>query len=70
VTNTGTNIAPEELPRIFDKFYRIPSHDPWQHGGTGLGLALVKRLIEQMGGKIAVESTENQTCFTVQLEIR
>ncbi len=37
VCNTGTEIPPEELPRIFDKFYRVPSSDRWQHGGTGLG---------------------------------
>lgn len=70
VTNTGIEIAPEELSRIFDKFYRIPNNDPWKHGGTGLGLALVKKLVEQMGGSIQVESIKNQTCFIVQLEIQ
>ena len=45
VTNTGVEISPAELPRIFDKFYRIPQNDPWKHGGTGLGLALVKKLV-------------------------
>lgn len=67
ITNTGVEIAPEEIPRIFDKFYRIPNNDPWKYGGTGLGLALVKKLVEQMGGAIAVESTHDQTCFTIQL---
>jgi signal transduction histidine kinase/DNA-binding response OmpR family regulator len=69
VSNTGVEIAPEELPRIFDKFYRIPNKDPWKHGGTGLGLALVKKLVEQMNGKIIVESTNNCTCFVVQMPI-
>jgi signal transduction histidine kinase/DNA-binding response OmpR family regulator len=69
VVNTGVEIPAKELPRIFDKFYRVPSNDPWKHGGTGLGLALVKKLAEQMGGTIEVESTNNQTCFRVQLVI-
>jgi len=69
IANTGIEIAPEELPRIFDKFYRIPNNDPWKHGGTGLGLALVKKLVQQMNGTIQVESSQNQTCFTVELAI-
>lgn len=69
VMNTGVEIAPEELSRIFDKFYRIPNNDPWKHGGTGLGLSLVKKLVEQMGGSIVVESARQQTCFKVQLTI-
>ncbi|MBD2464819.1 response regulator [Oscillatoria sp. FACHB-1407] len=67
VTNTGVEIPSEELSRIFDKFYRIPNNDPWKHGGTGLGLALVRKLIEQMGGVIRVESDPQQTSFIVQL---
>jgi signal transduction histidine kinase len=66
VTNTGVEIASEELPRIFDKFYRIPGHDPWKHSGTGLGLALVKKLVEQMNGVIFAESRNNLTQFIIQ----
>jgi len=69
VTNTGIEIAPEELPRIFDKFYRIPNNDPWKHGGTGLGLALVKKLVEQMQGTLQVKSGNGQTCFVLQWSI-
>lgn len=69
VTNTGVEIALSELPRIFDKFYRIPSNDPWKFGGTGLGLALVKKLVEQMGGKIWVASSHNMAQFIVQLPL-
>lgn len=67
VTNTGVEIPPEEISRIFDKFYRIPNNDPWKHGGTGLGLALAKKLVEQMKGTIRVESSQGKTCFTVEI---
>jgi signal transduction histidine kinase/CHASE2 domain-containing sensor protein len=69
ITNTGTEIPEEELPRIFEKFYRIPNADPWRRGGTGLGLALVKKLVESLGGTIQVSSGSGQTCFTVYLPL-
>lgn len=69
ITNTGIEIPSEEQPRIFDKFYRIPNNDPWKYGGTGLGLALVKKLVEQMNGEIWVESTNNATRFTIQIQV-
>lgn len=60
-------IPPAELPRIFEKFYRVPNADPWKRGGTGLGLALVKKLIQQMEGTIDVQSTGGWTTFTIQI---
>jgi PAS domain S-box-containing protein len=69
VTNSGVEIPASELSRIFDKFYRIPSTDPWKQGGTGLGLALVKKLVAHLGGIVQVESKDNQTCFTVTLPL-
>ena len=69
VSNSGVEIPAHELPRIFDKFYRIPSTDPWKQGGTGLGLALVQKLTEHLGGGIKVESASAQTCFTVEFPI-
>ncbi|NES20895.1 MAG: GAF domain-containing protein [Symploca sp. SIO3E6] len=69
VSNSGVEIATEELSQIFEKFYRIPNHDPWKHGGTGLGLALVKKLVEHLGGSIQAESSAAQTIFTVQLPL-
>ncbi len=60
-------IPAAELPHIFDKFYRVPNSDPWKQGGTGLGLALVQKLIEQLQGSISVESAQGWTTFTVQL---
>lgn len=67
ISNTGTEIAVAECDRIFDKFYRIPNHDPWKHGGTGLGLALVKKLTERLGGTVHVESADGQTTFVLAL---
>jgi signal transduction histidine kinase len=66
VTNTGIEIPESELERIFDKFYRVPSLDPWRHGGTGLGLALAKKLVERLGGIIRAESANNQVEFIVE----
>jgi signal transduction histidine kinase/DNA-binding response OmpR family regulator len=69
VTNAGVEIAPDQQKHIFQKFYRIPNHDPWKYGGTGLGLALVKKLVEQLGGAIEVHSAHQQTCFQVQIPV-
>lgn len=69
VTNSGVEIPLSEQSRIFEKFYRIPSDDPWKCSGTGLGLALVKGLVERLSGQIWVESTAAATTFTVQLPL-
>ncbi|MEM9924278.1 MAG: GAF domain-containing protein [Cyanobacteria bacterium P01_D01_bin.50] len=66
VSNSGVEIPAEEQESIFEKFYRIPSHDPWKHGGTGIGLALVKKLVELLGAKILLDSQAGQTTFTIQ----
>ncbi|MBW4691306.1 MAG: CHASE2 domain-containing protein [Lyngbya sp. HA4199-MV5] len=70
VKNSGTEIPASELPRIFEKFYRVPQADPWKRGGTGLGLALVSRLVDYLGGKILVNSGSGTTTFTVQLPLK
>ncbi|MEB3209942.1 MAG: GAF domain-containing protein [Leptolyngbyaceae bacterium] len=67
VSNSGVELPSDELPHVFDKFYRITSVDRWKHGGTGLGLALVKRLIEHLDGSIKAKSANKITCFTVRL---
>ena len=67
VCSNSSEIPEAELPRIFEKFYRIPKADRWEHGGTGLGLALVKQLVEHMGGQISVSSAEGWTHFRVWL---
>ncbi|MEL6320955.1 MAG: ATP-binding protein, partial [Cyanobacteria bacterium J06626_14] len=66
-TNSGVSIAEDEYHRVFDKFYRIPSNDPWKYGGTGLGLALIRKLVESIGSSIRVSSTTNTTTFTVSI---
>ncbi|MBW4655334.1 MAG: GAF domain-containing protein [Kaiparowitsia implicata GSE-PSE-MK54-09C] len=58
-----------ELPHIFEKFYRVLQVDRYKHGGTGLGLALVKRLVEQLDGTIEAQSMDGWTTFTVTLPI-
>ncbi len=67
IVSNQAEIPSEELPRIFEKLYRIPKADPWKQGGTGLGLALVQKLVQQMQGTIKVESSGGWTTFTVQL---
>ena len=69
VIRNQAEIPQPELPRIFEKFYRVPGHDRWKQGGTGLGLALVQRLVMQLGGSIQAESSNSWTTFTVQLPI-
>jgi signal transduction histidine kinase/DNA-binding response OmpR family regulator len=69
VSNSGVKILPSEQTRIFEKFYRIPNADPWKHGGTGLGLALVKRMVTHISGDIQVFSKQNWTTFTVYLPL-
>jgi signal transduction histidine kinase len=63
VRNSGIEIAPEEREHIFKQFYRIPNNDPWQYGGTGLGLTLVKKLAQLLDVEIAVKSDRNYTEF-------
>ncbi len=60
-------IPEKEIPKIFDKFYRVPDADRWKQGGTGLGLALVQKLVEQLRGTIQVTSKNKTTTFTVEL---
>lgn len=64
-----SEIPNNELPHIFEKFYRVPYADPWKQGGTGLGLALVKKLVHQLEGEITVTSLKGWTTFTVSVPV-
>jgi two-component system phosphate regulon sensor histidine kinase PhoR len=56
VTDTGIGIAAEDIPHLFQKFYRIDSTATRTIGGTGLGLYLCRTIIERQGGRVWVES--------------
>ena len=66
VSDTGIGIKKEDLPRIFDKFYRVKTTETRQIVGTGLGLSIVKSIVDAHLGSISVESEEGGgTTFTV-----
>lgn len=57
VRDFGPGIAPEHLPRLTERFYRVDVADSRAQGGTGLGLALVKHVLNRHGGRLTIEST-------------
>jgi len=70
VRDTGYGIPPEDLPFIFDRFYRVRNSDTKGIQGNGLGLAIVKSIVEQHGGQISVESIPGKgSCFTFTLPL-
>ena len=69
VTNYGYVIPPDELPLIFNKFYRVERSRSSSTGGTGLGLAIAKEIVDMHGGTIGVTSDLNGTVFTVKLQV-
>ena len=70
VSDTGVGIPPDQLERVFERFYQV-NHSIWQrYGGMGLGLALVKETVETYGGYVTVESQVGEgSTFTVTLPI-
>ncbi|MEM7759058.1 MAG: hybrid sensor histidine kinase/response regulator [Cyanobacteria bacterium P01_A01_bin.40] len=67
IANSGVELTELELERIFDNFYRIPQQDRWQHGGTGLGLALVKKQVEYLGGTIFAQQQNRKLSLILEL---
>ena len=69
VADTGIGIAPEDLPNIFERFWRADESRTRVTGGSGVGLAIVKATVEAHGGKISAVSKKGEgTCFTVRLK--
>lgn len=69
VTNYGYVIPEDELPMIFEKFYRVEQSRSTDTGGTGLGLAISKSIVEMHGGTITAVSDLKGTVFTVKLKV-
>ena len=68
VRDTGVGVPPEEIPRLFERFHRVPNTRSRTHEGTGIGLALVQELVKLHGGFIRVESTLGKgTTFVVSI---
>lgn len=68
ISNTDSEIAPDKLGRIFNKFYQGDESHATE--GNGIGLAIVKRVVDLHGGEVAAESVNGLTTFTVQLPKR
>jgi len=68
VADTGVGIPEDELPRIFDRFHRVPGATGRTHEGTGIGLSLVRELVELHGGKVTAQSEVGRgTTFRVEI---
>lgn len=71
IQDTGTGIAAEHLPHLFERFYQVRGEEARTHEGSGIGLALVNELVQLQGGAIAVTSMVGEgTCFTITLPFR
>jgi two-component system phosphate regulon sensor histidine kinase PhoR len=70
VRDYGPGIAPEHLPRLTERFYRVDVTESRAQGGTGLGLALVKHILNRHSGRLTIESTAGKgATFTAHLPV-
>jgi two-component system sensor histidine kinase BaeS len=67
VSNTGEGIPAEDLPHVFERFYRVEKSRDRARGGAGIGLAIVRQLVEAAGGAVGAESRDGQTRFWFSL---
>lgn len=67
IANTGDGIPADDLERVFERFYRVEKSRDRARGGAGIGLAIVKQLVEAGGGRVGAESTDGQTRFWFSL---
>ena len=67
VTNTGDGIPSEDLPHVFERFYRVEKSRDRARGGAGIGLAIVRQLVEAAGGHVGAESRDGRTTFWFSL---
>jgi two-component system sensor histidine kinase BaeS len=67
ISNTGDGIPPDDLPRVFERFYRVEKSRDRARGGAGIGLAIVKQLVEAGGGRVGAESSDGLTRFWFSL---
>ncbi len=67
VANTGEPIPPDDLERVFERFYRVEKSRDRARGGAGIGLAIVKQLVEAADGRVGAESADGQTRFWFSL---
>jgi two-component system sensor histidine kinase BaeS len=70
VANTGDPIPSDDLERVFERFYRVEKSRDRARGGAGIGLAIVKQLVEAGGGRVGAESADGETRFWFSLPAR
>ncbi|HET7419767.1 MAG TPA: ATP-binding protein [Candidatus Dormibacteraeota bacterium] len=63
ITNSGDGIPPSDLPHVFERFYRVEKSRDAARGGAGIGLAIVRQIVEASGGNVGAESRDHSTRF-------
>ena len=70
ISDTGVGIPSKDLPRIFERFYRVDKARSRQVGGTGLGLSIVKHIVERMNGQVSATSQLGKgSVFTITFPV-
>lgn len=66
--NTGVHISEQDLPRLFDAFYRVDSSRNRKNGGSGLGLYIVREILERHGADYEIRNTDAGVCFQMKIK--